>query len=178
MAPKTRTYLIESWSGRVYKARKNYCCDLCGGIIPRGTSYVRDVVRDGPDKGKDPLRNIHKHHNCETPWWQVAQHPRRLQNLGRLPHRLPTPAEYPDPLPHVVPMVIRHPLIGTIVWTMPEGLGERIALCGDKERKMAAIGEIEHAIIMLLTALKNSAGHQRKSRELEHALESVATLVA
>lgn len=175
---KIRTYLIPSWSGRVYKARKNYCCDLCGGIIPRGVSYVRDVVRDGPNWGKDPLRNIHKHHNCETPWWQVAPHPRRLKHVGRLPHRLPTPAEYLEHFPVVVPMVIRHPRIGSVVWTLPESLGERIALCPDPERKMAAIGEIENAIMLFLTTLGESAGHQRKSRELEHALGAMATLVA
>lgn len=175
---KTRTYLIPSWSGRVYRARKNYCCDLCGGIIPRGASYVRDVVRDGPDKGKNPLRNIHKHHNCETPWWQMARQPRRLKHVGRLPHRLPTPTEYPAPFPIVVPMVIRHPSIGEIIWTMPKDLGERIAFCPDREKTMAALGEIEHAIILILTALGTSAGHQRKSRELEHALEAAAALVA
>ncbi len=174
---KTLTYLIQSWSGRVYKARKNYCCEICGGIIPRGTSYVRDVVRDGPNWGKDPLRNIHKHHNCESPWWQVEKQPRRLANLGRLPHRLPTPVEYPDPFPIVVPMVIRHPRIGSIIWTMPEGLGERIALCPDPARTVAARGEIEHAIVLLLTALRTTAGHRRKSRELEHALEAMAMLV-
>lgn len=174
---KTRTYLIESWSGRVYKARKNYSCDICGGIIPRGTSYVRDVVREGPYWGKDPLWNIHKHDNCESPWWQVAKQPRRLQHLGRLPYRLPTPAEYPDLLPIVVPMVIRHPRIGSIVWTMPEEFGQRLSLCPEPERKMAALGEIEHAIILVLAALSTTAGHQRQSRELEHALEAIAMLV-
>lgn len=175
---KNRTYLIPSWSGRVFKARKNYRCDLCSGIIPRGTSYVRDVVRDGPDKGKDPLRNIHKHHNCESPWWQVERQPRRLKHVGHLPHRLPTPDEHDHPFPIVMPMVIHHPRIGSIVWRMPEALGQRIALCPDREKKMAALGEIEHTVILILSALETCAGHQRKSRELEHALEAMAALVA
>lgn len=60
---------------------------------------------------------------------------------------------------------------------MPEGLGERLALCPDSVRKMAALGEIEHAIILLLATLETATGHQRKSRELEHALEAMAMLV-
>jgi hypothetical protein len=43
---------------------------------------------------------------------------------------------------------------------------------------MAAIGEIENAIMLFLTTLGESAGHQRKSRELEHVLGAMATLVA
>jgi hypothetical protein len=60
---------------------------------------------------------------------------------------------------------------------MPESLGKRLAFCPDSARKMAAHGEIEHAILLLLTALETAAGHQRKSRELEHALEAMAMLI-
>lgn len=61
---------------------------------------------------------------------------------------------------------------------MPVGLGERIALCPDETRRTAAIGEIEQAVILLLTAISDSAGHQWKARELEHALQAIAALLA
>lgn len=174
MSPKTQTYLISSWSGRVLKARKNHRCALCGGTIVSGTMYHRDVVRDGPNKGLDPIRNIHSHLNCHTPWWQPGDQPDRLRYVGQLPRRQPTTAEHPSTAPFVKPIVtLSDEAYGTFTWKLPADLEARLGLCLNEHRKMGAIGELEHSLAMVLTAIVATASNKRKARELSIKLNAI-----
>ena len=81
---KRLEYGIQPWSGKTMRARKNYRCDNCGGVIPKGTTYLRHVVRQGANKGKDPLRNVHIHLDCQAPWYHASDDD-WCRNLRQLP---------------------------------------------------------------------------------------------
>lgn len=160
------------------RARKHYACALCGGRIPSGTIYQRDVVRDGPNKGRDPIRSVRSHLNCQTPWWQPDGLAPRLRKLGQLPGRTPTTAEVSPQEPFLKPVLaVSNETIGTFTWKLPTGLETRLGRCPSEVRKIAALTELEDALALILCAFVEAAGNQRRAQELSHRLGDIAALL-
>ncbi len=175
MTPKKTTYLIESWSGRTMRARKHYACSLCGGTIPSGTIYLRDVVRHSPIKGEGHRSNVHTHLNCEAPWYQPDGLAPRLRSVGRLPHRVPTSEEQDGAEPFLKPVLaVSTAEIGTFTWKLPETLETRLGRCPSEARKIGAMHELEDSLSLVLTAFIKAAGNQRRARELSLQLGAIA----
>ncbi|MFN3692629.1 MAG: hypothetical protein ACK4SL_00845 [Candidatus Paceibacteria bacterium] len=174
MSTKTTTYLIESWSGRTMRARQHYVCALCGGTIPSGTIYVRDVVRHSPIKGDGYRSNVHTHLNCKAPWWQPDGLAPRLRSVGRLPHRVPTSTEVDLEVPFQKPVLaVSASDIGTFTWKMPPGLETRLGRCPSEARKLSALSELEDSLSLVLAAFIKAAGNQRRARELSLQLGAI-----
>ena len=172
---KTRTYLIPSWSGRTMRARKRHTCTLCGGTIPSGTIYQRDVVRDGPNTGVDPVQNVSTHLNCHTPWWQPDDLAPRLRSVGRLPHRVPTSTEVDMAAPFLKPVLaVTSGDVGTFTSKLPPALEIRLGRCPSETRKIAALSELEDGLSLVLAAIIKASGNQRLARELSLKLGAIA----
>ena len=164
------TYCIYSWSGKIFRARKNYTCDNCGGIIVSGTKYHRDVVRKGPQKGHDPLENVHYHLDCLAPWYQ-PELPHCLYNIGRLPRQLP-PAEIHKPgVPFIRPSIaIKTGDTGTLLWKLPEDLEEKIAFCPSPAIQIGALAEMEQTLTVMLKALIRASGDKHQAMKVNHII--------
>lgn len=170
-----RTETIESWSFKEYRARYNYRCKNCGGMIVAGTQYLRHVERLGPNKSKDPLRNVHVHLDCHAPWYQPADLPHRLRQLSTLPGKLPPVSVHNPAVAFLHPQVaVTGDRIGTAIWKLPEAIAQKIAFCPSPIRKIGAVGEIEQALSIVLLALTQSAGNKRKSLILSHHINEIA----
>lgn len=169
---KTVEYGIQPWSGKTMKARKNYPCDNCGGMIPKGTTYLRHVVRQGPNKGKDPLRNVHIHLDCQAPWHHAADDD-RCRNLRQLPGRAPPPEERQERLARA-PLAIKvdgeH---GTLLWQLPPELAERMLHAPKEALQLGVTAELEQALELVLTALHSAAGNRRRGLKVSHALHEL-----
>ncbi len=166
-----RVYGIPSWSHKVYRARATYICRNCGGTIPSGTKYVRHVERLGAEKGKDPLRNVHVHIDCEAPWHVVDTTP-LLTSLGRLP----APTECDSGKSRLRPAVyVQHASVGTLQWQMPEVLTAKIASSSEK-RAVDTVAEIERALALLLNAIVTVSGSKQKALRLSHLLQEMAQM--
>ena len=142
---KEATYGIPEWSYVEYKAKYNYSCAHCAGAIPAGTQYLRHVVRLGPRKGKDPLRNIHVHINCEAPWWQPGPPPHCLKYVGKLPGRTPPAATTAGNRYYLKPSVTLSTTdIGTLQWQPPKELVEKLVFMKNQHLGVSAVAEIVH----------------------------------
>lgn len=165
-------YSVESWSYRTFRARKNYKCDNCGGVIPKGTTYQRNVVRRGPNKDRDPLRNVHMHLDCQAPWYHLDGDD-RCRNLRQLPGQTP-PANVREARLAAAPLAVkvdgRH---GTMLWQLPAELAERLLHAPDESLQSGALAELEQAMQLVLTALHSSAGNKRRGLRVSHALNEL-----
>ena len=171
---KTVTYDIPSWSFKTFQARKNYRCAHCDGVIPQGIKYLRHVERLGPRKMKDPLRNVHVHLDCTAPWYQPEQAP-RLRHVGRLPGKIPPPEIYDGVTGFIIPAVAVHsPTVGTMQWLLPSVLAQKLAFAPNRGLSVSAIAEIEQSLLIVLTALVEVSGHQKKSMKLSHLINQMA----
>lgn len=171
---KTVTYGIPSWSFKTFRARKNYRCAQCDGVIPSGTKYLRHVVRLGPKKGSDPLQNVHVHLDCGAPWYQPDM-PKRLYHVGKLPGRTPPPSVYNGEHGFLKPGVaLNTKAIGVLQWTLPHTMAQKIAFTPNKELALSAISEIEHSLMIVATALITVCGHQKKSMQLSHLINEIS----
>jgi hypothetical protein len=168
------TYGILSWSGKTFRARKNYCCRNCGGIIPIGVVYHRDVERLGVRRGKDPLRNVHFHLDCDAPWYQPGD-THRLRSLGRLPYQTPPAEVYDREHGYLKPAIaVTSPTLGNLQWQLPSSIAEKLAFVPEAGLAVSAVAEIEYALQIVLTALVDAHGHKRKSMKLNHLLNEIA----
>lgn len=175
---KDVTYGIPSWSYVEYKAKYNYRCEFCEGVIPAGTQYLRHVVRLGPRKGKDPLRNVHVHLNCEAPWWQPGPPPHCLKYVGKLPGRKQPASVYNGTRSYHKPSVcISKHHIGTLQWQPPKDLTEKLVFMSKQHIAHTAMAEIEQTLLVVITALTQAVGHQRKAMELNHAINDIKALI-
>ncbi len=157
------------------RARKHYACVLCGGAIPSGTIYLRDVVRHSPIKGDGHRSNVHTHLNCHAPWWQPDDLAPRLRQVGRLPHRVPTGTEVDETIHFMKPVVaVSDAALGTFTWKLPAELETRLGRCPSEQRKIDAMSELEHSLSLVLTAMIKAAGNQRRARELSLKLGAIA----
>lgn len=165
---------IPSWSNKTFRARKNYACANCSGIIPIGVQYLRHVERLGARKGNDPLRNIHSHLDCTAPWYQPESGP-RLRHVGLLPHAVPPPAVIGTGA-FIVPSVsVQSDTIGIVQWRLPPELAQKIAFTTTPGLAVSAITELELALGVLLSALVETVGNQRRSMMLSHLINQIAT---
>ena len=171
------TYGIPSWSGKEFKARRNYRCANCGGAIPSGTKYLRHVERLGANKGVDPLRNVHVHLDCMAPWYQ-PEAPHRLKHLGNLPGRLP-PVDIHDPAQyyHKPSVAIATPALGIVQWQPPGDLAAKLAFCPKQHLSHGAMADIEATLTIVMTALVQASGHRRKAMKLNHLIEAMSHLI-
>jgi hypothetical protein len=175
--PAQVTYNIPSWSYKTYKARRNYRCANCEGIIPSGTKYLRNVIRLGANKGVDPLRNVHFHLDCTAPWYQPeALH--RLKSVGNLPGRNP-PAEVYDGTSyyHKSSIAIFQTGVGILQWQPEATLVAKIAFCPKQYIAQNAMAEIEATLQIVLTAITQATGNKRKAMKLGHQIEAIASLL-
>lgn len=171
------TYGIPSWSYKTYTARYNYRCANCAGLIPAGTKYLRHVERLGANKGVDPLRNVHVHLDCTAPWYQPEQ-PHRLKNVGRLPHKIPPAAMYDVGRYHHKPSVtLNSPTLGTLLWQPPADLAAKLVAMPNQHVSEGAMVEIESNLTVVLTALMQATGNQRKAMRLNHLIAGIAQLL-
>lgn len=171
---KQVTYGIPDWSYKTFRARKNYCCRNCDGIIPSGVVYMRHVERLGPQKGKDPLRNVHIHLDCTAPWYQPEASP-RLRHVGKLPGKVPPPSVYDGVSGFLTPAVyVRKDAIGTLQWQLPQNLAQKLAFAPKPGLAITAVAEIETALAIVASALLQAVGHQRKSMKLSHLINEIA----
>ena len=169
-------YGIQPWSYKTYRARQNYHCDNCGGVIPKGTTYLRHVVRQGPRKGKDPLQNKHEHLDCQAPW----HHPEgddRCRNLRQLPARIP-PADKQNQRLMASPLVVRvdgeH---GTLLWQLPADLSQRLLHAPNEQLLPGAMAELEQGLSLVLRAMHKAAGNRRVGMRLSHVLHELQRMV-
>ncbi len=165
-------YGIESWSYREFTARQNYPCENCGGIIPKGTTYLRHVVRQGVRKGKDPLRNVHVHLDCGAPWYHPPMDD-RCRNLRQLPGRIPPPEAQISRL-----MGVRHSIAidspyGKMLLQLPAELSQRMLHAPDERLQAGVTAEIQQAIELLLYSLSAAAGNRRRGQKISHALNEL-----
>lgn len=171
---KEVAYGITAWSYKIFRARKNYCCANCDGIIPSGVKYMRHVERLGPQKGKDPLRNVHVHLDCTAPWYQPETSP-RLRHVGKLPGKMPPSAVYNRISGFLTPAVcVREDAIGTLQWQLPQSLAQKLAFAPKPGLAISAVAEIETALAIVATALLQAVGHQRKSMKLSNLINEIA----
>ena len=167
---------ITSWSYRTFQARKNYQCANCGGIIPKGTTYLRHVVRLGPQKGKDPLRNVQQHQDCQAPWYH-ASNDDWCRNLRQLPGKIPPP-EQQNPRLMTSPLSVRvDGVYGTLLWQLPADLSQRMLHAPNEELTPGARAEIDHALMLVMKALHQAAGNRKKGKRLSHILHELQLLV-
>lgn len=175
---KKITYGIPEWSHVQYKAKYNYRCEFCEGVIPAGTQYLRHVVRLGPRKGKDPLRNVHVHLNCEAPWWQPGPPPHCLKYVGKLPGRTPSAAVQGGARYYHKPSIaITTPAVGTFQWQPSKELLAKLMFMKNQHLGASAMAEIEQALLAVMTALTQAVGHQRKAMKLNHVLHDIKALI-
>ena len=165
---------IPSWS-RIYRARSTYCCDNCGGTIPQGTKYQRHVVRLGSQKGRDPLRNIHVHLDCEAPWYQPDNLTHRLRNLARLPLLAPQLVEGMTEVAMFPPLSVHSAALGTLTWQ--PGVALAATLQATPVGK-AAIAEMEAILGIVLTAFTGSASNKRKAMKVNHLITQLVSEIA
>ena len=171
-----QTVGIPSWSFKEFRARKNYACRNCGGMIVTGTTYLRHVERLGSRKGKDPLRNVHVHLDCHAPWYQPGDLPHHLRQVGNLPGRVPPVDVHNPSVAFLRPQVaVSGDDVGTLLWKLPEGIAQRIAFCPSPLRQTGAVGEIEQVLTLVLTALTQAAGSKRQALKLSHLLNEIAS---
>lgn len=171
------TYGIPSWSYKTYKARYNYHCQNCGGIIPAGTQYLRHVERLGTNKGVDPLRNVHTHLDCHAPWYQ-PEAPHRLKNVGRLPRSLPPAAVFDVGRYHHKPSVaLASSIIGILQWQPPTDLAAKLVAMPNQYIAEGAMVEIESTLQIVMTALVQASGNKRKAMKLNHLIEGITHLL-
>jgi len=172
---KTVEYGIQSWSFKQFTARKNYQCENCGGIIPKGTSYLRHVVRQGSRKMKDPLRNVHVHLDCHAPWYHPEMDD-RCRSLRQLPGRVPPP-EQQNPLLMKTPLAIavgeRGGPLGAFNWLLPAELAQRMLHSPNEVNAAGSWAEIEQNLQLVLYALTKAAGNRRVGLKVSHALNEL-----
>ena len=165
----TVEYGIESWSHKTFRARYNYRCENCGGVIPRGTTYLRHVVRLGAQKYKDALRAVHYHVDCQAPW----HHPEsddRFRNLRQIPGRVP-PIEKQNERLMSAPLVVRvESENGTLLWQLPQDLSQRLLHAPNEQILPGAIAELEQALSLVIKRMHEAAGNQRKGMRLNHVV--------
>lgn len=154
------------------QARRNYRCDNCGGVITKGTKYLRHVVRQGANKGKDPLRNVHIHLDCQAPWYHTSDDD-RCRNLRQLPGRMP-PDDAQDKRLGYTPLAIKvDGASGTLLWQLPAELATRMQHAPNDDLQLGATAELEQALQLVLTALHQAAGHKRRGLKVSHALHEL-----
>jgi hypothetical protein len=175
---KQVTYDIPSWSFKTYRARYNYSCANCGGIIVAGTQYLRHVERLGANKGVDPLRNVHVHLDCMAPWYQ-PESPHRLRSVGKLPGRTPRSEVYDGQKSFLKPSItIVSDELGTLLWQPPQALCEKLVFTKRPGIATSAMAEIESSLTIVLTALMQASGNQRKAMRLNHLISEMADLLS
>lgn len=171
----TVEYGIQSWSYREFRARKNYPCENCGGIIPKGTTYLRHVVRLGSRVKKDPLRNVHVHLDCHAPWYHPPMDD-RCRNLRQLPGRVP-PREQQNLMLMRTPLAIevggRDKSLGTLTWLLPKELSQRMLHAPNQDLATGSWAEIEQNLQLILFALIKAAGNRRIGLKVSHALNEL-----
>ncbi len=168
----TVEYGITSWSYKEFTARKNYPCENCGGIIPKGTTYLRHVVRQGPRKGKDPLRNVHIHVDCTAPWYHPPMDD-RCRNLRQLPGRVP-PAEKQIPRLMSTPVSVKiDGAHGTLLWQLPAELSQRMLHAPKEDLHIGALAELEQNLQLVLFALVQAAGNRKRGMKVSNALNEL-----
>ena len=172
---KSVEYGIMSWSYKEFTARKNYPCENCGGMIPKGTTYLRHVVRLGSRKGKDPLRNVHVHLDCTAPWYHPEMDD-RCRSLRQLPGRVPPPEQQDALLMHV-PLAVAigstgDPL-GAFTWLLPPELAQRMLHSPNEANAIGSWAEIEQNLQLMLYALTKAAGNRRLGLKVSHALNEL-----
>jgi hypothetical protein len=172
------TYGIPSWTTE-YKARYHYRCDACGGTILAGTRYTHLVERLGAAKGRDPLRHLHIHLSCESPWY-LPEDGHRLKYLGRLPRRTP-PSKTTDEARyyHKPSIALNSDTIGTLQWQPPKTLAEKLVSMPKQHVSQGAMIEIENTLNIVMTALMQAGGNRQKAMRLNYLIAEIAqTLVS
>lgn len=167
-------YVIPGWSSE-YHARYNYWCAHCGGLIPEGMLYHRDVVRAETDR-KAPRWSRRTHLDCQNPWWQSGLSD-RCRGLKKLPKHLPP--EEADPEKRRKVMAGIHgttPEEGHIMILLPEPLGRRIQYAKDSEVGTAAITNIEMGFEMLLRAYEAAAANPYLCAKMNIVLNEVQAI--
>lgn len=165
-------YGIQSWSYRQLQARKNHTCVNCGGVIPKGTTYLRHVVRQGSRHGKDPLRNLHVHFDCEAPWYHLAGDD-RCRSLRQLPGRV-TVADTDHIARTGVSFCVQvNSAAGQMSWALPPRLMQQIAMAPNEATAVGAVAELQQNLALVMQALAAAAGNRHRGRRVNLALHEL-----
>lgn len=166
-------YIIRAWSWQDMTARYNWPCENCGGVIPKGTPYLCHVVRQGTRVGKDPLRRMRVHLDCQAPWYHVSDHD-RMRNLRQLPHRVPPPEEIgPSGLLLRLAVSGRTPSGSEFTVNLSPEFSQRILHARGRNAIDGALAEIAQNMSLTLHALEAGAGRRKQGLQTSHALHEL-----
>jgi len=170
-------YRIPSWSNKTFRARKTYHCEDCAGVIPIGVKYMRHVERLGPRKWIDPLRNVHVHLDCESPWYQPEE-THRLRKLGSM-RKKPKPVYGPvEPGYHVEPsLALNSHTIGSLVWQPPSHFTARLVPNPKQPESFGVMVEMESALTIVMTAFMQASSSKSKALKLNSLIQEIALLL-
>lgn len=167
---------IMSWSYMIHTASRNYRCDNCAGMIPRGTKYLRRKIRGSTEKFKGGIKTLHEHQDCQMPWYQTETGC-RTRNWGQLPGRTPPKgAVGPDtaPLQHVVSF--SNPETGMMMWRLPQAVQDKLMNMPRADIRLGALAEIEQNLMLVLQTFLSCHGNQKKAMQLSHLLNDMQAL--
>lgn len=166
-------YIVRTWSWKEMTARYNWSCENCGGIIPSGTTYLCHVVRQGTRVGKDPLRRMRVHVDCQAPWYHATDDD-RCRSLRQLPHRVPPP-EVVGPGQLLVRLAISGRTPGGSEFSVclsPE-LSQRILHAKRADMVDGALADISQNLTLALHALETAAGRRKQGLQTSHAFHEL-----
>ncbi len=167
------TVSILPWA-KTHKARNNWKCAHCQGVIPKGTVYQRFVMRDGEFK-KGWRYSLRFHLDCDNKWWQPPG-ANRCAGLATLPGRLPTPEEDPEQRGSIVLSLIGKTLDdGMLTCVLPHVLGQRV-LHASPQINETAVTNMQNGLELLLRAFEAAAGNRKRSRHLSEILDQLQVL--
>jgi hypothetical protein len=67
--------------------------------------------------------------------------------------------------------------LGTLLWQPPQALCEKLVFTEQSDIALGAMAEIESSLAIVLTALMQASGHQRKAMRLNHLISEIASLL-
>ncbi len=157
------------------RARKDYICQNCGGLIPKGLYHDEEVVRLGEAKYKDPLVHWRKHSDCQAPWWQPWEPP-KLTSFGRIPKRVSETATDQSMRLGVFAEVKRSEL-GHVLWFMPPPLSARLFSNRREDVVQHVTNEADTILALTSEALLAAAGNRKLAMQLSHLYDQMRCLI-
>jgi len=177
---------------RTVKARKNYECNHCRGVIPKGTEYTN--YREGPD-GSNTWQG-REHLDCLAAWWQVDM-TNILKALGQLPSQKPDTGDFDIALVGAemttwfmtgqddelaikvagtkvkVTLKSESDSMGRFDWSFPHELRAKLVHCKNVRVGNTARDNIQTALTVLTTALVDISGDPKATMLVSNLLQQI-----